>query len=127
MLSSVPPPLLLQYKTSEIASRCTSLVRVNIYKDSVVNAERLPSLPGAAALHSMLEPAYAALRYAFLATNLMVPCCALSEGSRHMFWATLVDSSFVIWQIVVLRSMLEPAYALHCNFGKSKKNENVLQ
>ena len=52
----------LQFKTSEIASRCAGLIRVNIYKDSIVNADRLPPLPGVAALSSMLEPHYEALR-----------------------------------------------------------------
>lgn len=52
----------MQYKTSEIASRCAGLIRVNIYKDSIVNAERLPPLPGIAALTSMLEPHFEALR-----------------------------------------------------------------
>lgn len=52
----------MQYKTSEIAAKCSSLIRVNIYKDSIVNAERLPPLPGIAALKSMLEPSYNALR-----------------------------------------------------------------
>ena len=51
----------MQYKTSDIAARCSNLVRVNIYKDSIKNADRLPSLPGASALYAMLEPAYQAL------------------------------------------------------------------
>lgn len=52
----------LQFKTSEIASRCAGLIRVNVYKDSIVNGDRLPPLPGVAALTSMLEPSYEALR-----------------------------------------------------------------
>lgn len=52
----------MQFKTSEIAARCTSLIRVNVYKDSIVNAERLPPLPGLSALTSMLEPCYESLR-----------------------------------------------------------------
>lgn len=51
-----------QYKTSDVASRCSNLIRVNVYKDSIKNAEKLPALPGRAALFSMLEPAYNALR-----------------------------------------------------------------
>lgn len=51
-----------QYKTSEIASRCAGLIRVNLYKDSIVHGDRLPPLPGYAALSSMLEPSYETLR-----------------------------------------------------------------
>ena len=52
----------MQYKTADVASRCGSLIRVNVYKDSIRNAEKLPALPGSTALQSMLEPAYLALK-----------------------------------------------------------------
>ena len=34
---------------------------MNIYKDSIKNADRLPHLPGMQALYAMLEPAYSVL------------------------------------------------------------------
>ena len=48
----------LQYKTPDIAARCSSLVRVNVYKDQVANTGRLPSLPGHFALAARLAEPY---------------------------------------------------------------------
>jgi hypothetical protein len=48
----------LQYKTPEVASRCSNLIRVNIYKDKIKNAGSLPTLPNAAALVAALAPSY---------------------------------------------------------------------
>lgn len=61
-LADVTTQSRLQYKTSEVASRCSGLIRVNVYKDSIKNVEKLPVLPGRPALYSMLEPAYNTLR-----------------------------------------------------------------
>ena len=47
-----------QYKTSDVASRSSGLVRVNLYKDLVSNTGRLPSLPHHAQLRAQLETPY---------------------------------------------------------------------
>ena len=48
----------LQYKTADIATRCSNLVRVNVYKDQVANTGRLPSLPGQHKLTARLSGPY---------------------------------------------------------------------
>lgn len=50
-----------QYKTSEVASRCKSLMRVNIYKNRIKNAAHLPALPNAGSLLIALSPSYSFL------------------------------------------------------------------
>lgn len=47
-----------QYKTPDMAARCNSLVRVNVYKDQVNNVGRIPQLPGASKLLAALAPSY---------------------------------------------------------------------
>ncbi len=50
------------FKTQEVRSRCGGLVRVNIYKDRVKNANSLPTLPNAAELTVALAGAHAKLQ-----------------------------------------------------------------
>ena len=52
----------VQFKTAEVASRSSSLVRVNLYKEEVANTGRLPTIPGHAALLAKLSAPYHALR-----------------------------------------------------------------
>ena len=56
--SVLTPAARLQYKTADIAARCSSLVRVNMYKDQVANVGRLPSLPGQHMLTARLAGPY---------------------------------------------------------------------
>ena len=51
-------PSCVQYKTADAASRCSNLVRVNVYKDQVANTGRLPSLPGHPTLTARLAGPY---------------------------------------------------------------------
>lgn len=44
----------MQYKTAEVAARCKSLTRVNIYKNRVKLATQLPMLPNREALQVQL-------------------------------------------------------------------------
>jgi len=61
-----PVPFVLgwQYKTHDVSTRCTSLVRVNVYKGHVSNASHLPSLPGQKKLAAALAPHHACVRTA---------------------------------------------------------------
>lgn len=52
----VPFAVGIQHKTSEIAQKCTDLIRVNLYKDKIKNAPMANCLPGYKALHSDLLP-----------------------------------------------------------------------
>ena len=52
----------VQFKTAEVASRSSGLVRVNLYKEEVANTGRLPTIPGQAALLAKLSAPYHALR-----------------------------------------------------------------
>ena len=56
--------LLLQYKTSEVRSKCTSLMRVNLYKDQITPVGTMPPLPNDKALYASLRPAYNVLKAA---------------------------------------------------------------
>eukprot|EP00884_Botryococcus_braunii_P008865 jgi/Botrbrau1/17980/Bobra.50_1s0069.1 len=59
-LLEAPVPFILgvQYKTPEVASRSSNLIRVNIYKDKIKNAGNVPPLPNATALTAALAPSY---------------------------------------------------------------------
>ncbi|KAF5839095.1 hypothetical protein DUNSADRAFT_1640 [Dunaliella salina] len=61
-----PVPFVLgwQYKTHDVSTRCTSLVRVNVYKGNVSNASHLPALPGQKKLAAALAPHHARVRTA---------------------------------------------------------------
>jgi DENN (AEX-3) domain len=52
------------FKTQDVRSRCGGLVRVNIYKDRVKNANSLPALPNAAELIAQLAGPHAELQRA---------------------------------------------------------------
>lgn len=59
----VPFVMGVQYKTQDVAARCSSHVRVNVYKDQVKNGGgSMPALPGARRLAASLSPAHAALQ-----------------------------------------------------------------
>lgn len=73
----------MQYKTSEVASRCGGLIRVNVYKDRIKNAEKLPVLPGRNALRAMLEPAYELLQGLGAASAHNKPAYDVSGGERQ--------------------------------------------
>ena len=51
----------MQYKTAEVAARCKSLTRVNIYKNRVKLSTALPLLPNREALQVQLMPSYSTL------------------------------------------------------------------
>lgn len=59
----VPFVLGVQYKTHEVASKCSGLMRVNVYKDVVKNCP-VPQMPGSKKLAAALAPHYARLRAA---------------------------------------------------------------
>ena len=65
-LLEAPVPFIVGvvFKTSEVRSRCSSIVRVNAYKNKVRNAGNLPSLPQSAALSEALSGPYEVLRKA---------------------------------------------------------------
>lgn len=54
----------LQYKTSEVRSKCASLMRVNLYKDQIAPSGSMPPLPNDKALYASLRPAYNVLKAA---------------------------------------------------------------
>ncbi|KAG2488060.1 hypothetical protein HYH03_013364 [Edaphochlamys debaryana] len=77
----VPFVLGVQYKTSDVMARCSSLVRVNVYKDQVKNAgAALPSLPGLKRLAAALGPHHAALRRLLLERQGAGPGAGSSGG-----------------------------------------------
>lgn len=47
---------------AQVRSRCSGLVRVNVYKDKVKNTPGLPQLPSYQALHDALLGTYTELR-----------------------------------------------------------------
>ena len=58
------PVVFLQYKTSEVRSKCTGLMRVNLYKDQISPVGSMPPLPNDKALCASLRPAYNVLKAA---------------------------------------------------------------
>lgn len=56
--------LFLQYKTDEVRSKCTGLMRVNLYKDQISPVGSMPPLPNDKALYASLRPAYNVLKAA---------------------------------------------------------------
>lgn len=61
-----PVPFIIgvQYKTSEVRSKCTGLMRVNLYKDQISPVGTMPPLPNDKALYASLRPAYNVLKAA---------------------------------------------------------------
>ncbi|KAK9820042.1 hypothetical protein WJX72_005418 [[Myrmecia] bisecta] len=80
-----PVPFILgvQYKTGEVASRCGSLIRVNIYKDKIKNAASLPALPNHHALLASLAPSYWQLNSVGRDKARTRPIYAISEAQRQ--------------------------------------------
>lgn len=87
----------MQYKTTDIASRCSNLVRVNIYKDSIKNADKLPPLPGLSALYAMLEPAYSSLHNVQKEAAHSRPTTMTTEPERHAADEFIKVKAFVLW------------------------------
>ena len=108
----------LQFKTSEIAHRCAGLIRVNIYKDSIVNAERLPPLPGMAALTKMLEPHFEALQQSGVYVAHCKPTYNVTDAEK----AACVDFLTVHWLLHILLSLtsLVQTLILLMHFNPSK-------
>lgn len=72
-----------QYKTAEVAARCKSLMRVNIYKDRLKNAVHLPALPNATSLASALSPPYWALHSIGREAVKSRPLYSITDDQRH--------------------------------------------
>lgn len=72
-----------QYKTAEVAARCKSLMRVNIYKDRLKNAVHLPALPNAASLASALSPPYWALHSIGREAARSRPLYSITDDQKH--------------------------------------------
>jgi hypothetical protein len=73
----------LQYKTAEVAARCKSLMRVNIYKDRVKNAVHVPPLPNAGSLVGALSPAYWALHSIGRDAAKSRPLYSITDDQKH--------------------------------------------
>ena len=72
-----------QYKTAEVAARCKSLMRVNIYKDRLKNAMHLPALPNVASLASALSPPYWALHSIGREAAKTRPLYSITDDQKH--------------------------------------------
>jgi hypothetical protein len=77
------PRVVLQYKTSEVAARCKSLMRVNIYKNRIKNAAHLPALPNAAGLAAALSPSFWALSSIGREKARFRPLYSITDDQRH--------------------------------------------
>ncbi len=73
----------VQYKTAEVAARCKSLMRVNIYKDRIKNAAHLPALPNAGGLVGALSPAYWALHSIGRDAAKSRPLYSITDDQKH--------------------------------------------
>ncbi|CAL8461897.1 g1428 [Coccomyxa elongata] len=84
-LLEAPVPFILgiRYKTAEVAARCKSLMRVNIYKDRLKNAVHLPALPNAASLASALSPPYWALHSIGREAARSRPLYSITDDQKH--------------------------------------------
>ena len=72
----------MQYKTSEVRSKCSGLMRVNIYKDRIKTTSQMPPLPNDKALFASLRPAYNILRAAGQERARGRPMYAISEEQK---------------------------------------------
>ena len=73
----------MQYKTSEVRSKCSSLMRVNIYKDQIKTSGHMPPLPNDKALYASLRPAYNILKAAGQERRGGTPMYAISEEQKQ--------------------------------------------
>ena len=73
---------MVQYKTSEVRSKCSSLMRVNLYKDQIKTSDHMPPLPNDKRLHASLRPAYNVLRAAGQERRGGRPMYAISEEQK---------------------------------------------
>lgn len=78
----VPFVIGVQYKTSEVRSKCSGLMRVNIYKDQIKTSGPMPPLPNDKALNASLRPAYNVLRAAGQERRGGTPMYAISEEQK---------------------------------------------
>ncbi|KAL0054362.1 hypothetical protein WJX82_007679 [Trebouxia sp. C0006] len=78
----VPFVIGVQYKTSEVRSKCSSLMRVNIYKDQIKTSGHMPPLPNDKALYASLRPAYNILKAAGQERRGGTPMYAISEEQK---------------------------------------------
>lgn len=72
----------LQYKTSEVRSKCTGLMRVNLYKDQISPAGTMPPLPNDKALYASLRPAYNVLKAAGQSRASGRPMYAITDDQK---------------------------------------------
>ncbi|DBA67663.1 TPA: hypothetical protein ACH3X2_001256 [Trebouxia sp. C0005] len=78
----VPFVIGVQYKTSEVRSKCSGLMRVNIYKDQIKTSGPMPPLPNDKALYASLRPAYNVLKAAGQERRGGTPMYAISEEQK---------------------------------------------
>ena len=79
---SVKTVCVLQYKTSEVRSKCTSLMRVNLYKDQISPSGSMPPLPNDKALYASLRPAYNVLKAAGQQRGSGRPMYAITDDQK---------------------------------------------
>ncbi len=73
----------MQYKTAEVAARCKSLTRVNIYKNRVKLSTVLPLLPNREALQVQLMPSYFTLGSIGRDKARSRPLYSITDDQRH--------------------------------------------
>ena len=73
----------VQYKTAEVAARCKSLTRVNIYKNRVKLSAALPLLPNREALQVQLMPSYYSLGSIGRDKARSRPLYSITDDQRH--------------------------------------------
>ena len=73
----------MQYKTIEVRSKCSGLMRVNLYKDQIKTAGSMPPLPNDKALFASLRPAYNVLKAAGKDRARGRPMYAISEEQKR--------------------------------------------
>ena len=73
----------MQYKTAEVAARCKSLMRVNIYKNRVKLSTALPVLPNREALQVQLMPSYYTLGSIGRDKARSRPLYSITDDQRH--------------------------------------------
>jgi len=81
-LSGKPVCGVVQYKTSDVRSKCSSLMRVNIYKDQIKTSGHMPPLPNDKALYASMRPAYNVLRAAGQERGRGRPMYAINEEQK---------------------------------------------
>ena len=123
--------LCLQYKTSEVRSKCTGLMRVNLYKDQISTVGSMPPLPNDKALYASLRPAYNVLKAAGQERAHGRPMYAITDDQKKAAGTFLKVSRLfsvalcIALHCIALMMQILAAGCFMCSAQTQKKQEAV--